>query len=47
MAFKKIINEDSQTIKDINSLINKLTEENYEKIKKIARAKPEGAARGG
>ena len=33
--FKKVINEDSQTIKDINSLINKLTEENYEKIKGI------------
>ena len=33
--FKKVVNEDSQIIKDINSLINKLTEENYEKIKQI------------
>ena len=33
--FKKVVNEDSQTIKDINSLINKLTQENYEKLKEI------------
>ena len=31
--FKKVINKDSQTIKEINSLINKLTNDNYEKIK--------------
>jgi hypothetical protein len=33
--FKKVINKDSQTIKEINSLINKLTDDNYDKIKSL------------
>ena len=33
--YKKIVTDDSQAIKDINSLINKLTEENYETLKTI------------
>ena len=33
--FRKVVTKDTQAIKDINSLINKLTDENYEKIKNI------------
>lgn len=33
--FRKVVNQDSQTIKEVNSLINKLTTDNYETIKKL------------